>query len=55
MAAREDFARRGVAFEYRDVRRNPAHLERMLEHSGGRSAVPVIVEDGQVTIGFGGT
>jgi len=27
----------------------------MLEHSAGRRAVPVIVEDGKVTIGFGGT
>jgi len=27
----------------------------MLEFSKGRRAVPVIVEDGQVTIGFGGT
>jgi len=27
----------------------------MLEYSAGRRAVPVIVEDGKVTIGFGGT
>jgi len=27
----------------------------MLEFSKGRRAVPVIVEDGKVTIGFGGT
>jgi len=28
----------------------------MLEHSGGRRAVPVIVDDGgKVTIGYGGT
>jgi hypothetical protein len=27
----------------------------MLAYSGGRRLVPVIVEDGKVTIGFGGT
>jgi len=28
----------------------------MLQHSGGRRAVPVIVDDaGKVTIGYGGT
>jgi len=27
----------------------------MLGYSGGRRAVPVIVEDEKVTIGFGGT
>ena len=30
-------------------------LERMLTFSHGRRAVPVIVENGKVTIGFGGT
>jgi glutaredoxin 3 len=41
--------------EYVNVKKNPADLKRMLEHSGGRRQVPVIVEDGRVTIGFGGT
>jgi glutaredoxin len=55
-AAREDYQRRGVAFEYVNVKKNPAELERMLKFSAGRRAVPVIVEDdGRVTIGFGGT
>jgi len=55
-AAREDYARRGVAFDYVNVKKNPAGLDRMLEHSLGRRAVPVIVEeDGSVVIGFGGT
>jgi hypothetical protein len=30
-------------------------LQRMLEFSKGRRAVPVIVDEGTVTIGFGGT
>jgi glutaredoxin len=55
-AARDDYARRGVAFEYVNVKKNQAELERMLALTAGRRAVPVIVdEQGQVTIGFGGT
>ena len=27
----------------------------MLQHSGGRRDVPVIVEEGKVTIGYGGS
>jgi hypothetical protein len=30
-------------------------LQRMLAFSGGRRAVPVIVDGDRVTIGFGGT
>ena len=55
-AAREDYARRGVPFEYLDVKKHPAELERMLVHSNGRRAVPVIVDEaGGVLVGFGGT
>ena len=55
-AARDDYARRGIPFEYVDVKKNAAELEKMLVLSKGRRAVPVIVEpDGSVTIGFGGT
>ena len=55
-AARDDYAARGVAFKYVNVKKNPTRLQEMLKHSGGRRAVPVIVEDGVVTIGFeGGT
>ena len=44
-----------MAFEYLNVKKNPADLQRMLGFSNGRRAVPVIVENDQVTIGFGGT
>lgn len=44
-----------VDFEFVDVRGNRAELDRMLGYSNGRREVPVIVEDGTVTIGFGGT
>ncbi len=54
-AARDDFARRKVAVEYVNVKKDPAALTRMLEYSRGRREVPVIVEAGRVTIGFGGT
>jgi glutaredoxin len=55
-AAVEDYARRGIATEYINVKKDPAALERMLTFSGGKRRVPVIVEsDDKVTIGFGGT
>jgi glutaredoxin 3 len=38
-----------------NVRADTSKIKEMLEHSGGRRAVPVIVEDGKVTIGYGGT
>jgi glutaredoxin len=44
-----------VPFEYVNVKKNPAELQRMLGFSKGRRAVPVIVEGDRVTIGFGGT
>jgi hypothetical protein len=37
------------------VKTSSSDLDVMLEHSSGRRQVPVIVEDGRVTIGYGGT
>jgi hypothetical protein len=37
------------------VKKNAADLDRMLSFSKGRRDVPVIVEDGKVTIGYGGS
>jgi glutaredoxin len=55
-AARDDYARRGVPFEYLNVKKDAKALARMLDLTFGRRAVPVIVEeDGSVTVGFGGT
>lgn len=54
-AAREDYERRQVAFEYVNVKKDRSGLERMLQFSGGQRLVPIIVEDGKVKIGFGGT
>jgi glutaredoxin 3 len=44
-----------VQFQYINVKKDPTGLAKMLEHSNGRRSVPVIVENGKVTIGFGGT
>ena len=54
-AARDDYQRRGIAFEYINVKKNADELQRMLGYSKGRRDVPVIVEGDRVTIGFGGT
>ena len=53
--AREDFSRRKIPFEYVNVLQDDDGLQRMLNHSNGRRQVPVIVEAGKVTIGFGGS
>ena len=55
MAAREDYERRLVRFEYINVKKNPAELTRMMKYSRGDRRVPVIVEGEKVTIGFGGS
>ncbi len=55
MAAREDYAKRHIAFEYVNVRKDKASLERMLRYTKGAADVPVIVDGEKVTVGFGGT
>jgi glutaredoxin len=54
-AARDKYRDSGVPHEYFDVKNDPSALARMLQFSAGTRRVPVIVEDGKVTIGFGGT
>ena len=54
-AAREDFDRRGVPYQYVNVQADAEKLKEMLRHSKGKRVVPVIVDDGKVTIGFNGT
>ncbi len=44
-----------MPFAYINVTKNTADLERMLRYSKGKREVPVIVEQGRVTIGFGGS
>ena len=55
LAAREHYTGRGIAVDYRNVKKDAAALAEMLVLSHGKREVPVIVEAGKVTIGFGGT
>ena len=41
--------------DYRNVKKSGADLEAMLALVNGKRQVPVLVEDGRVTVGFGGT
>jgi glutaredoxin 3 len=54
-AARQSFTGRGYRVEYLDVKIDPAAMARFLELSGGERRVPLIVERGRTTVGFGGT
>lgn len=40
---------------YYDVKLDPARMKEMLQHSQGQRKVPVIVMDGQATVGYGGS
>ncbi len=53
--AREEFSRRKQPFEYFNVLDDKDALQRMLRYTNGRRHIPVIVEAGNVTIGFGGS
>ncbi len=55
LAARDHYLGLATPCTYHNVKKNAAELERMLVLSGGRREVPLILEDGKVTIGFGGT
>jgi glutaredoxin 3 len=50
----DDYAARKVPFQYINVKKNAADLDRMLGYSKGERRVPVIVDGEKVTIGFGG-
>jgi len=54
-AARDHYSSLAVPFEYINVRKNAAELERMLALTHGKRQVPVIVDGDKVTIGYGGT
>ena len=53
-AAREDYQKSGKIFQYINVIKDRSELKRMLEYSKGVREVPVIVENGEVTIGYAG-
>ncbi len=49
------FGKRGLRVEYFDVRKDAEARQRFLDLSGGDRRVPLIEEDGTVTVGFDGT
>lgn len=53
--ARADYSKRNIPFDYINVIKNPDNMEKMLKFSEGQRDVPVIVENGKVIVGFGGT
>lgn len=54
-AARQDYAARGFEVRYVDVKRDATGMRRFLELSGGDRRVPLVLEGGRVSIGFGGS
>jgi len=54
-AAREDYAARGVPVSYFDVTRDAEAMGRFLDLSDGARQVPLIVERGRASTGFGGS
>jgi glutaredoxin len=54
-AARDHYEQQNAPFQYVNVKKNAADLQRMLEYSKGARRVPVIVDGEHVTVGFGGT
>ena len=52
-ALKKDLDKRGVKYKEIDVIKNPEFQEELFKLAK-RKAVPVMVEDGKVTVGFGG-
>ncbi len=53
-AAKMDYRKRGVPFVEIDVSKEKDKVDDLLSLTGGERVTPVIVEDGQATIGFKG-
>ncbi len=53
-AAKEHYGKTGTKFTEVDVYAVKGAKEKAIKLAGGKSIVPVIVEDGKVTVGFGG-
>lgn len=53
-AAKKHYTDKGIAFTEVDVKASSTNLEAALKHTGGERIVPVIVENGTVSLGFGG-
>jgi glutaredoxin 3 len=53
-AAKEHYDSAGIAYDEVDVVGNAAAQKELLDLSGGRRIVPVIVDKGEVKVGWGG-
>ena len=53
-AAREAYKKKGIDVEYVDVLSDSEKLNTMLKYSNGTRKVPIIVDQGEVAIGFHG-
>ncbi len=53
-AAKKYYTEQGIKFEEIDIHRTPGAKEKVIEITGGKQIVPVIVEKGAVRVGFGG-
>ena len=53
-AAKKHYLYNGIAFREIDVMNTDGAKEKVLELSDGQSIVPLIIENGEVKIGFGG-
>ncbi|MDZ4723197.1 MAG: glutaredoxin family protein [candidate division Zixibacteria bacterium] len=53
-AAKKHYTEAGKTFTEVNVPKTPGAKEKLLELTGGKSIVPVIVGDGEIKLGFGG-
>ena len=53
-AALKHYTEQGTEFKQIDIHETPGAKEEVLKLTDGQEIVPVIVEDGKVTAGFGG-
>ena len=53
-AAKKHYNDQGIAFKEIDIHATKGAKEEVLKLTGGERIVPVIVENGKVTAGFGG-
>ncbi len=53
-AAKKHYADQGIAFDEIDVHATPGAKEKVGQLSDGKNIVPIIVENGEVKVGFGG-
>ena len=53
-AAMKHYTEKGIPFEAINVHRTEGAKEKVVELSSGRNIVPIIVDKGEVQVGFGG-